>query len=183
MKIEMIQRIQTLYMMLAVAAMAACLMFPIATFDVPETAAGTMSGELRLLPHEGAIQGVVAGMPMVLSQKNFINLWPLLAVLAIAAVTTVVSIFVYKNRVRQMRLVMLPFLMTLVYVFLVFFWAVDAFVGSVTKPLALPDTATAVQMTYGIGTWASVVALLFLFLANRAIKKDEARVRAADRLR
>ena len=179
----MIQRIQTLYLMLAVAAMAACLMFPIATFDMPETSAGTMSGELRLLPHEGALQGEVAGVPMVLSQKNFINLWPLWAVLAIAAVTTVVSIFLSQNRVRQMRLVMLPFLMTLVYVFLVFLWAVDAFVGNVTRPLALPDTATDVHVVYGIGTWAAAVALLFLFLANRAIKKDEAKVRAADRLR
>ena len=53
----MIQRIQTLYLMLAVAAMAACLMFPIATFDMPETSEGTMSGELRLLPHEGALHG------------------------------------------------------------------------------------------------------------------------------
>ena len=179
----MIQRIQTLYMMLAVAAMAACLMFPIATFDVPETAAGAMSGQLGLLPNAGSVEGQVAGVPMTFTQNAFVNLWPLMAVLAIAAVTTVVSIFMYKNRIRQMRLVMLPFLMTLVYVFLVFFWAVDAFVENVTKPLALPDVAMDVQVTYGIGTWAAVVALLFLFLANRAIKKDEAKVRAADRLR
>ena len=170
-------------MMLAVAAMAACLMFPVATFDVPETAAGSMSGELRLIPRDGGVQWSIAGVPMNLSQEGFINVWPLWASLAIAVVTTVVSIFCYKNRVRQMRLVMLPFLMTLVYVFLVFFWAVDAFVGNVTRPLTSPDMPVESEVVYGIGTWAAAVALLFLFLANRAIKKDEAKVRAADRLR
>ena len=179
----MIQRIQTLYMMLAVVAMSACLMFPIATVDMPETSAGYMNGDLRLLPRADGIQGEVAGVPMTLSQNSFINLWSLWAVLGLAAVTTIVSIFLYKNRIRQMRFVMLPFLMTLVYVFLIFVWAVDAFKGNVTKPLSLPDTTMEVQVTYGVGTWAAMVALLFLFLANRAIKNDEAKVRAADRLR
>ena len=34
-----------------------------------------------------------------------------------------------------------------------------------------------------VGSYAPIVSLLFLVLAHRGIKKDEAMVRAADRLR
>lgn len=179
----MIQRIQTLYMFVAIAAMVTCAMFPIATFDLPDTSADKLSGQLCLLPASGGMEGEIAGVPLAFSQNDFIGVWPLTAILGLAAVTTVVSIFMYKNRIRQMRFVMLPFLLTLIYLFLVFIWAVDAYVDRATVPFSQPGSPLDVTVTYGIGTWAAAVALLFLFLANRAIKKDEAKVRAADRLR
>ncbi len=39
------------------------------------------------------------------------------------------------------------------------------------------------KTTYSVATWAAVAAVALLFLAQRAIKRDEAKVRAADRLR
>lgn len=169
-------------MMLAILAMVACFMFPMATFDTTN-AVGTLSGEMRLLPREAGITGQLLDAPISFSQSSYVSTWPLVAVLALAAATTLACIFMYKNRIRQMRMVMLPFLLTLVYLFLVFIWAVDSYVEKATLPLANPGEAMDVHVVYGIGTWAGVVALLFLFLANRAIKRDEAKVRAADRLR
>ena len=179
----MIQRIQTLYMLLAVAAMAVCFMFPVATFDTPTDLPQTMDGELWLVPSRGAVHSNVGGIEMTLSQSTVFAVWPLTALVAVAACCTLVSIFMYKNRIRQMRFVMLPFLLMVVYLFLIFIWAVDNFVETATMPLSDMGQGVEVHTVYGIGAWASVAALLLLFLANRAIKKDEAKVRAADRLR
>jgi C4-dicarboxylate transporter len=42
---------------------------------------------------------------------------------------------------------------------------------------------TEVHVTYGVATWAIIAAVVLMFLAQRFIKKDEEKVRAADRLR
>ena len=42
---------------------------------------------------------------------------------------------------------------------------------------------TDVQVTYGVSTWAMIAAAVLRLLAQRSIKKDEEKVRAADRLR
>mgnify|MGYP002623563569 CR=1 FL=1 len=178
----MIQRIQTLYMFLAVVAMAACFMFPVVSFDTTNDT-GTLSGEMRLLPRDNSVHGEVMNVAVSLPQQSYINTWWLVALVALAAVVTIVCVFMYRNRIRQMRLVMIPFLLMVAYLFLVFIWAADAFVDKATLPLTTPGEMMDVHVVYGIGTWAAAVALLFLFLANRAIKSDEAKVRAADRLR
>jgi hypothetical protein len=56
---------------------------------------------------------------------------------------------------------------------------VDAFVDKATRAMA----CTEVDVDYGIGTWCAVLAVIMLFLAERSIRKDEEKVRAADRLR
>lgn len=178
----MLQRIQTIYMSLAVVAMAACFLFPIATFDTTMPSLDLpVEGELRMVPQAASNiqEQMLNGEPVFITQQGFINVWPLVALLVLAALTTVVSVFMYKNRVRQMRFVMLPFLLCAIDFFLIFIWAVDTFVKNATTPLS----CTEVHVTYGVGTWAVAVAMVLLYLAHRAIKKDEAKVRAADRLR
>ena len=78
-----------------------------------------------------------------------------------------------------MRVVAVGFLLGVVEVFLIFIWAVDAFVDKATRAMA----CTEVDVDYGIGTWCAVLAVIMLFLAERSIRKDEEKVRAADRLR
>lgn len=44
-------------------------------------------------------------------------------------------------------------------------------------------SGTVSEGTYGWGLALPLIGVLFIFLANRAIRKDEALVRSADRLR
>ena len=87
--------------------------------------------------------------------------------------------FLFKKRVTQMRVVAIAFLLGVVDIFLIFIWAVDSYISKVTVPMACTD----IDVHYGIGTWCPIVAVILMFLAQRAIKKDEEKVRAADRLR
>lgn len=170
----MIQRIQSFYLVLAFCAMMLCMTFPIATFSFEK-----VSSALYLFPHE-MVMGE-DGMPTFLGQAGFIHVWPLTALAIACAVVALVSIFLYKNRIVQMRVVAFGFLFNVVYVFLVFFWVVDAFAKNIALPLNCG--VSQLNVSYSVATWAPIVSIVMFFLAQRAIKKDEAKVRAADRLR
>lgn len=117
---------------------------------------------------------------VVYSQKaSGFQTWPLVAVALATALVALVSIFLFKNRVRQMRVVAVGFLLNVAYVFLLFFWAVDAYGKTVLKAMQGVD----LQVSWFVGAYAPIVSLLFFVLAHRGIKKDEEKVRAADRLR
>ena len=83
-----------------------------------------------------------------------------------------ISIFLFKNRILQMRVNAFMFLLN---------------AGLIAFILFVPDRI--VKEIGGIvhyvfpGVVFPVVILLLLIMANRAIKKDELKVRAADRLR
>ena len=78
-----------------------------------------------------------------------------------------------------MRMVAVAFLLNVAYVFLLFFWAVDAYGKNVVQYFHCGE----LHVTWFVGAYAPIVSLVFLVLAHRAIKKDEMKVRAADRLR
>ena len=105
--------------------------------------------------------------------------WPLVTLAILIGAIALVSIFLFKNRVRQMRVVMVGFLFNVVYVFLLFFWAVDAY----GKTMVQAMNADNLNVTWLAGAYAPIVAIVFFVLAHRGIKKDEMKVRAADRLR
>ena len=105
--------------------------------------------------------------------------WPLTVLAVVVAVIAIASIFLYKNRVRQMRVVAVAFLLDVAYVFLLFFWAVDAYSKTIAQTMATTDMG----ITWHAGAYAPIVAIVFFLLAHRSIKKDEMKVRAADRLR
>ena len=181
----MIQRIQSIYLLLAFLALAACFMFPTATFTAVGSDGIEVNGELNLIPKADReaqyYAQIEAGQPEVaMGQRGYVKTWPLVVFTLLAAVIALVSIFLYGNRVRQMRIVAVGFLLGVVEVFLIFIWAIDAYVNSATAP---PLQCTDVDVTYGVGTWCPIAAVVLMFLAQRAIKKDEAKVKAADRLR
>lgn len=189
----MIQRIQSLYLMLAALALAACLLYPVATFTATNAEVGskidentmTVDSQLRLLPQSNPdmFNEIEEGLPQVhMSQEGFIHTWPLIATVALSLILSLVSIFLYKNRMRQVRVVACAFLVAVVYLFLVFVWAVDSYTDQFTFFSNTLGCAF-VKVRYAIATWTPIAAVVFLFLAQRAIKKDEAKVRAADRLR
>lgn len=95
----------------------------------------------------------------------------------ISAILSMVTIFLYKNRIRQVKfngfnmLVMLAALVTMLYIY---------------PNYIFPKYLSGYSVDFvHFNPWVclSLVPAVCLFFANKAIKRDEQKVRAADRLR
>ena len=102
------------------------------------------------------------------------NQWPLDSVEAtlemVLMVLIVWSIFKFKQRLHQFVLNRLSIILNFVLV------GVFAY-----QSLSLPGEASASQK--GIGVVLPIISIVFLVLANKAIKRDEDLVKSVDRLR
>lgn len=172
----MIQRIQSFYLLLSVCAMVLCFMFPVATYSFEG-----LSANMTLFPSPTEYTDTVdefgnVSKVSVEGSEYFKGtpVWIAMVLALCVAVLSLVSIFMYKNRMNQVKVVSVSFLLNVVYLFLLFFWLVDA---------AAENMGGAPTAKYGVGTWSAAVSAVFLFLSQNAIKRDEAKVRAADRLR
>jgi hypothetical protein len=106
----------------------------------------------------------------VLNGATLYRLPLLLVAEFVIAALAVSTIFLYKNRKLQMKLCNVGVLLSLLV-----FAAVAAFPKIFTG-----NDADAV---FGIGTWLLALNIILFFLAGRGVRKDEALVRSADRLR
>lgn len=154
----MIQRIQTLYLLIAAALVAVTLFAPLAWFAGDAGEVRLYAFALRTLEGEPVQSTVYLGI-----------------LLALACALPVVTIFLYKRRLLQIRLcvvemVLLAGALVLEGVYYFLSWRVFSdmtFHMQALRPaIALP-----------------LVAMLFAFLAARAVFRDELLVRAADRIR
>ena len=187
----MIQRIQSLWLAMAVICIGLCFFLPVAKYqyaDKPDQGQRVESQfglvaknvpDLRTQLNAG--EPVVVCAPMVEKMPT----WPLMTLAIVAGVIGLTCIFLFKNRRLQMRLSALGFMATLIYVFLLFFWAVDKYadVLSSDRMLKIFLVDAKPEVAWSAGAFVPMAALVFFFLAQRAIKKDEMMVRAADRLR
>lgn len=154
----MIQRIQTVYLFIAAVLVAVTNFFPLAHCYVGQ-GFYTISS-----------MGVEAsGVPEFTGS----SMWCVFASGAWAAALALIllSIFGYKNRIKQMKTCIYAILVLVI--FYVFFgvevWTVNNETG------VFPDL--------GIIAELPLIAIILIFLAGRAIKRDEDMVRAADRIR
>lgn len=180
----MIQRIQTLWLLLAIASMALCFIFPTAVYHLNDATLGqTTEARLDLIAKSNPeMLNEIANLEpeITFSQKDSgFKTWPLILLSGLTMAIALTSIFLFHNRMRQVKVVMGAFLINLAYAFVVFFWAVDKYAEVVRNYMHLSD----MSVSWTIGAYAPIASLLFIFLAQRAIRKDEAKVRAADRLR
>lgn len=158
----MIQRIQTIYLFVAFAALIAIYFFPLADFTSEFVYYKLYLTNVKNLGAENTID------------FNERIVLPVAIFNGLLALTAAISIFLYKNRRYQSKIVKLGILMNVILVALIFF----VFVPLVSRSL----NATADYSQY-IGIYFTLISLLMLILANRSIIKDEKLVRAADRLR
>lgn len=150
----MIQRIQTLYL-LAIVILGVTLCFqPVLQFVSPEEAAELQVYELSAL----------GGAPLQ-------GVWGLLLATLLIPVLALVDIFLYKKRVLQARLNIFTAMLCLGYygVLAIYVWQAKLALGT----------------DWHILPWAAIPLVCFVLtlMATRRILKDEALVRAADRLR
>lgn len=154
----MIQRIQTLYLLIVAILMALTLLLPLAWF-------ASDAGEFTLRAF-----GLEAAAGEVAQPTSYLGI-----LLVLACLLPLVVIFLYKRRLLQIRLcvaeaVLLVGAVVMEGIYYFLGWRVFsdlAFHTQGFKPaIALP-----------------LVCLLFVYLAARAIFHDELMVRAADRIR
>jgi hypothetical protein len=86
---------------------------------------------------------------------------------------TLITIFLYKRRMTQVRIIRFLLLAEVLLLVAMFYVAEKA------KEI-LPPTD---EMAYGAGIGIPVIGMILLFLADRRIRHDEKLVRSADRLR
>ena len=149
----MIQRIQTLYLLAVVALGIALIWQPVVQFVTPE---GTDLQMYEL--------SALGGAPLQ-------GLWGLLVTTILIPLLALVDIFLYKKRILQARLNIFLAMLCLGYygVLAIYIWQAKLALG----------------VEWHILPWASfpLVCFVLTLMATRAILKDEALVRAADRIR
>jgi hypothetical protein len=152
----MIQRIQTLYLLLVVAAMTAVLFLPLATVQ-----AGGVSCTYDVL-----------GMHTTAEPSELTHpAWALGALSAVTVLLALVAVFLYRKRMRQIRLCIFN------AVLLVGFYAIFAFF--LWNLSAQPDFHFSVRFALSL----PLVSLILTYLAIRNIGADEMLVRSLNRLR
>jgi uncharacterized membrane protein YhdT len=158
----MIQRIQSVFLLLAFLAAIALFFYPLA---------GIYSD---LIAYKFYVYGFKNMVPGEASIFSFMTTFPLLLLNILAAALSATCIFLYKNRVRQAKLVRLAILLEIILVALVFF----VYANIVERNLlATPDYLNEA------GIYFPLISLIFNILAIRFIMKDEKLVRSVDRLR
>jgi len=158
----MIQRIQTLYLVIAVIALSLIFAFPLAQF-FSETGAYVFSAT--------GLQNMVPGGEKLFNPMVFL---PMPIIIAIVVLISIYAIMQFKNRPFQMKLVNAAVLLTAALIAGIFFLYI---------PMIEKKTAIIPDYSKSFGVYVPLVALVFLVLATRAIKRDDKLVRSADRLR
>lgn len=155
---DMIQRIQTVYLFFAALATGLMFIFPLA-----EYLHNNILFRLNML-----------GLHNLSSGHSLFSALPVLVLVSISFLLSLTSIFLYKNRMLQVRLGRINIFLLLVLLGAIFYYsdrAVDALGGD------------DVVIHYQLGAMLPIVSVIMTYLANRAILKDEALVRSADRIR
>ena len=153
----MIQRIQSLYLLLAAAVMAITLFAPIATFAV------------------GDVTFTLTAFSLAGADESQSTLW-MGILLVVATALPLVTIFLFKRRQLQVRLcgAEMVLLIGAIAFIAIYYW------------LASHNALEGLTIDHKQLGWAApmpIVAIVLVYLASRAIFKDELLVRSLDRIR
>lgn len=153
----MIQRIQSLYLLLALICVGILLFVPF--------------GEIVTKSSE-TIQIGIGGFDYQKEgeTKNF-SVLPLIIMISISALTSFVTILLFKKRMLQIRLSVFNFIIQLGSIGLMFFFILQA------NKLVGESWSTHISIIL------PAIAAILTYLAIRAIGKDEALVRSISRIR
>jgi hypothetical protein len=147
----MIQRIQTIYLLVASILLGLVFFLPLADITTAESI------------FRFDIQGIHKGSELIMKG------WPLMLFLSFVILIHVITIFLFKKRLVQVRLLILSIIL-LLGLFSTFFWF--GYMG-------VKGASTGFKLTIAF----PVVDIILDYLAIKAIAKDEALVRSVDRIR
>lgn len=153
----MLQRIQTVYLLLIVALTIATLFFPLAVLQAGND----------LFSFDASGVSTLMGEPELIYPT-----WGLFALVTVIAIVALVTIFLFKRRILQIRLCVFNALL------MIGFYGFFAY-------LAYNFTSSFAEMSLQVkfGLAFPLINLILDYLAIRNIGADEALVRSLDRLR
>ena len=149
----MIQRKQTLFLLVAVIACLLCFFMPIGIV-LPKG----MGGEVSLYNGTIAVSGTCL---------------PLFVLLAVSTALSLVTIFLYRNRKLQLTLCATNLLFSVL-------WYID-YVLLLFGVVTVPEVEGTVEVKFAASL--PLVAIVMIALARKGVSDDEKLVRAADRIR
>lgn len=158
----MIQRVQSIYLGLISIIYAILFFTPVASVKIS-------GGEFPL--YKSFFYGAKnADTGEILHTKGFV----LLTVYAILLIILpIVAIFMYRNRPKQIKLTRFTLIINILLVLKLFFYME----GDFQFPKSVPS------ITYLWESYLTLITVFMLYMAQRAIKKDDDLVKSADRLR
>ncbi|MDR1180426.1 MAG: DUF4293 domain-containing protein [Bacteroidales bacterium] len=155
----MIQRIQTLLLLIAAICFTVACFMPVGTISTSEIYYVVTPWVLKENIPDG----------LVIYPTYFIGMLQ-----AMLAIISLVAVFLYKKRTTQSKVCTAAIIINFVLI-IVMLWV---YPGSI-----LPNKLPGMEMEYSLFALLSILPLICLYLANKYIIRDEKMVRAADRLR
>jgi len=162
----MIQRIQSVYLLLAFMMGILVFMFPIASFLTETAYLKFFICHIQDLFPDPFSEMKVAGQTF-----PWFYTIPLAVLQVIICCLVLLTVFQYKNRTLQVKINYLTILLNVLLVGGIFYFA------------SLIEKQTGAVADYGFGGIFPLVSIVLIFLANYGVKKDEKLIRSADRLR
>ena len=151
----MIQRIQTVWLFLAVIALLLTCCLPLATFEPQGMGLPSTMYSLCLLSADAVALSLLPLCPFCL--------------LVLAEAVTIFALFGYKNRKRQMTFCNIAMTLEVLWIAVYFIVAMMIQGDNSFKPC--------------FGACLPLVALILTLMARKGVKHDEDLVRSADRIR
>lgn len=168
---SMIQRVQTLYLTLALILMSLLLLFPL--FAIEMIAFEGDVNQVAYLNQNGVMMNdgtMIAEIPL---KFMYIGL----------ALFTTLCILMYKKRPRQLMLTRFNFILHLLFIigiYAVYYFGESLIVEGMERQFQIE---TEVVFHVEIGFFLLIPTVAFIFLAIRGIKRDETLVKSLDRIR
>jgi hypothetical protein len=155
----MIQRIQTIYLFLVFIFAIVFLFLPLGTLYT-----GAMAFDINAWKIESADD------TQILEYSGYLRIM-VLVVPFLIMILSLITTFMYKQRLLQIKLGKLNTLLHVLLIVVTFFYLDDIRI------------AYSGDLSYGIGIIFPLISMILIIIANRAIRRDENLVRSADRLR
>lgn len=166
----MIQRIQSLFLLLAIVSSILLYSFDLFTVHNVVQPGSDLNEEVVMNAYQLNYSKTTANEAKVVSKNNILPM----ILNGLVIIMSLICIFQYKNRAFQSRVTrFLILLETALIVFVIL--SFDKAVGMLES--------TEVEKTYGISLILLALNLIFFYLANRRIIRDMKLVNSADRLR
>ena len=165
----MIQRIQTVLLLLVALCMALILAYPIWFEQSADASKGIIMTALKMEVVD------LGGTPMDGTDDTIIEsrgTWYIAALAIIASLMAILSIFQFKNRLNQMKLGALNALIMAATLGICFY-----------KVYQFEEMINPAAGNFSLGFFLSAVAMILNILSNRFIRKDEKLVKSVDRIR
>ncbi len=151
----MIQRIQSIYFLVSAFIFIAVFTFPLWTYS---------NGQ-------GVYNMFVYSLKNIQSGVSLYTLLPLVILSALTAVLNIIALFTYKNRKKQMHICKINYL--LIFGFMIVLTMYIIRMGNTLQTNGYP----------GFGLIMPFIGLTLVFMAHKAVKRDEDLVKSADRIR